>query len=304
MKWRRAADSNWRAALDELHLKKDTAILSLVVAAGWRRTFPRAVAPVPSETPAAAIESAPPSAGLSADATGTGEAPEQPEDKTPLGALHKICARLDDELIALEALQAAQVLADGCVRLAISAPGRCRDRRVGAGHRRRLDGGRDRRSGRRRWRRRLALISGSRKWLAPPWSSMPCRSRRPSPRPINWSNKTRIGSRIEFESKLKALDEGRAKKVLDAEEELARRVAEFQSRQQKQTEEADKIYPAKLEDIRRIHDEAMKKVEDKYPPAHRRAQGKIRQGSPPDSTSRISKPRRRPRTSTNRPGTS
>ena len=72
--------------------------------------------------------------------------------------------------------------------------------------------------------------------------------------------------KIEFESKLKALDEGRRRRLKDAEEEMARRVAEFQSRQQKHTEDADKVYPAKLEDIRRIHDEGMKKVEDKYPP--------------------------------------
>jgi hypothetical protein len=70
----------------------------------------------------------------------------------------------------------------------------------------------------------------------------------------------------EFENKLKALEDGRAKKVEDAEEEMSRRVAEFQQRHQKHTDEADKTYPAKLQDISRRHDEAAKKVEEQFPP--------------------------------------
>ena len=43
-------------------------------------------------------------------------------------------------------------------------------------------------------------------------------------------------------------------------------LAEFQSRHQKQTEEADKTYPARLEQIRVRRDEGLKKAEEHFPP--------------------------------------
>ncbi len=63
-----------------------------------------------------------------------------------------------------------------------------------------------------------------------------------------------------------ALDEKRVNAVRDAEENMSRRVAEFQSRQEKQTADADATYPVKLEEIRKRRDEGSKKVEEHYPP--------------------------------------
>ena len=60
---------------------------------------------------------------------------------------------------------------------------------------------------------------------------------------------------------------------------MGRRVAEFQSRQQKQTEEADKVYPAKLEQIRRRRDEGDEKGRGPLSAPDHRPQGKIRERS-------------------------
>ena len=46
----------------------------------------------------------------SPDAADAAETPEEPEDTTPLGALRKIGARIDEELIALEALKLPKFL--------------------------------------------------------------------------------------------------------------------------------------------------------------------------------------------------
>jgi DNA segregation ATPase FtsK/SpoIIIE, S-DNA-T family len=265
VKWRRGADANWHGALDELHLKKDTADFVLNRCGRLAAKLPDAVTPAPSETPTASVEPATPAALPSLEATDPGEAPEQPEDKSPLGALRKICAGIDDELIALEALKLPKflrmdvfvwpflLLAGGVIAglglgtgvgwtpaaIAGVVAG------VGAG---------------------VGAYIGLAKMGRPAVvkHAVPLKAAIAEADQLVEQNKDWV--KIEYESKLKALDEGRAKKVQDAEEEMARRVAEFQSRQQKHTEDADKLYPAKLDEIRRIHDEAMKKADDKYPP--------------------------------------
>ena len=89
----------------------------------------------------------------------------------------------------------------------------------------------------------------------------------------------------------------------DAEEEMARRVAEFQSRQQKQNEEADKIYPVKLDEIRRIHEAGMKKSRTIIRRVSPRLKKNMRKIGV-NLTSRINKPRRARKSNTRRPGTS
>ncbi len=69
-----------------------------------------------------------------------------------------------------------------------------------------------------------------------------------------------------FDGKLKELEKKREAMVREAEELLSRRVTEFQSRHQKQTEEADNTYPARLEQIRVRRDEGLKKAEEHFPP--------------------------------------
>ncbi len=70
----------------------------------------------------------------------------------------------------------------------------------------------------------------------------------------------------EFETKLKEFERIRADKVRDAEETMARRVAEFQERHQKATQEADVEFPARLQAIAKKFEESLKKVEEHYPP--------------------------------------
>ena len=112
VKWRRGADSNWHAALDELHLKKDTADYILGRYGRLAANLPaaEAVTAAPSETAAAPVVAPTPTAEVSPDATDPEATAEVPEDTTPLGALHKISARIDESLVVLESLKLPKFL--------------------------------------------------------------------------------------------------------------------------------------------------------------------------------------------------
>ena len=114
VKWRRGADANWHAALDELHLKKETAEFVLNRCGRLAANLPEAVTPPASETPAAparaaATDSAVPSASPDAADAAAGarragrhhSAGRPPQDQ---------CTRIDEELIALEALRLPKFL--------------------------------------------------------------------------------------------------------------------------------------------------------------------------------------------------
>src|SRR5262249_54980015 len=70
----------------------------------------------------------------------------------------------------------------------------------------------------------------------------------------------------EFEAKLKEFEELRTSKVRDAEEKMARTVAEAEQRRQQQRQAADEKFPARAEQIRKKRDEDLKKADEKYPP--------------------------------------
>ena len=265
VKWRRGADANWHAALDELHLKKDTAEFVLGRCGRLAANLPDAVTPGPSETPAASIEPAIPAVDASSEATDPGATPEQPEDKSPLGSLAQDLRPNRRGIGRPRGPQAPQVPADGRIRLAVSAAGRGHHRGVGLG----TPVG---------WMPAAivgvvaGLGAGIGAYIALAKMARPAVLKHAVPLKAAITEADQLVEQnkdwVKTSSRASSseLDEGRVKKVQDAEEEMARRVAEFQSRQQKQTEDADKLYPAKLEDIRRIHDEAMKKVEEQYPP--------------------------------------
>ena len=83
-----------------------------------------------------------------------------------------------------------------------------------------------------------------------------------------------------FDGKLKELEKKRESMVREADELLARRSAEFQSRHQKQTEEADKTFPARLDQIRVQPRRGAQESRGTLSAAHRRPQGEIRERSP------------------------
>src|SRR5258708_30111349 len=70
----------------------------------------------------------------------------------------------------------------------------------------------------------------------------------------------------EFDAKIKALEEGRTKKIQEAEVETGRRVAEAEERRQKLRQTADEKYPARLEQLKQRRNEDVKKTDEKYPP--------------------------------------
>jgi DNA segregation ATPase FtsK/SpoIIIE, S-DNA-T family len=263
VKWRRRADADWRVVLDELHLKKDTAEFVLNRCGKLAANLPEVVEPVTEAAPAApAPADAPASSADGADGESTAD---QPEDTTPLGRLRTICTRVDEELIAIEALKlpkflridvfvwpflllagaliAGLGLGTGIGWVPAGIVGVVAGVGAGIGA-------------------YITLAKTARPSVVR--HAAPLRKAIADADQIVEQNKDWVKS--EFESKLRELDKNREAKVREADETLGRRVAEFQDRQQKQIDEADQIYPAKLEDIRRRQDEGNKKVEAHYPP--------------------------------------
>ena len=220
------------------------------------------------------------------------------------GSSATICARIDDELIALEALKLPKFLridvfvwpflflAGGVIAglgLGTASAGRRpRSSGVVAGVAAGIG----------------AYIGLSNDGAPRRGRAMPCRCARPSPRPTQLVEQNKDWVKNEFESKIRELEKNRETKVRDAEETMARRVAEFQERHQKQTEEADTDLPGQARG-------------DPPAPAtrgSRKPRTTIRPGSPrsrkntrkigASSTSRIGRPRRPPSSNTSRPGTS
>ena len=71
--------------------------------------------------------------------------------------------------------------------------------------------------------------------------------------------------KVEFEKKLKDFEDRRANKVREAEETMARVVAEAEGRRREAHKAADVKYPPLVEQVRVRRDEQAKKVEDVYP---------------------------------------
>jgi hypothetical protein len=266
VKWRRAADSRWHGALDELHVKKET--FDYVLARCGRLG-----ANLPDELPAGTLEAvaAPvaaavpePVAAVNSDAPeGAEETP--PVDTSPAGAVRAICARIDEGIVGLEALKLPKFLRLDVfvwpfLLLTAAIVGG-----LGAG----LGVG---------WTAAaivggvVGLGSGIGAYIGLSKSARPAVVRHAVPLKMAVAEADKLVEqnkdwvKTEFETKLKELDANRLGKVRDAEEVMTRKVAEAQDRHKKQMEEADQVYPAKLELLKKIHDEGIKKVEDHFPP--------------------------------------
>jgi len=260
VKWRRGGDANWRAELDALAVKKETADFVLHRCGKLAANLPETVASSAPLTPVAeATPAAPPAPGPPE----TSETPDEPVDTTPLGTLRATSSKIDDAVLAIEALKLPKFLRIDVfiwpfLLLALV-----------------LIGGLGTVIG---WT--AAAILGVVVGVAAGIGAYIGLSKLARPSVVGHAvllrqaiadcdqlveqNKDWI--KTEFDAKLKTLEDGRARKVQEAEDEMARRVAEFQERHQQQTAEADKKYPAKLEEIRKRHDEGIKKAEEHYPP--------------------------------------
>jgi S-DNA-T family DNA segregation ATPase FtsK/SpoIIIE len=258
VKWRRGADSSWHAELDALHLKKETAEFLLKRLGKLAANLPEAIASTVADATAVPTSEPVPAAEGS-------ETAEQPKDTTPVGTLRAIGARIDEQLVAIEALKLPKflridvfvwpfLLLGGAVvgALGVLTPVGWTVAAVAGAV--------------------VALVAGVGAYIALAKKARPGVARLAVPLRQSIAEgdllveQNKDWVKKEFESKLKELEDGRNKKVQGAEEEMARRVVEFQERQQNQLEEADKKYPAKLEQIRQRHDEGIKKVEDFFPP--------------------------------------
>ena len=201
-----------------------------IAAAGSRRTFRKPSHLPPSETPAAPAERRRARfRRIAATAPDAAEsAPSSP--KTPLrwAPSHKICARIDEELVALEALKLPKflridvfvwpflLLAGGLIAgLGLG---------TGVGWTPAAIVGRGRRPGRGDRGLYWPGENGSPRRGA----AMPCRLRKAIAEADQLVEQNKDWVKTEFESKLRELDKNRETKVRDAEEEMARRVAEFQ----------------------------------------------------------------------------
>ena len=198
VKWRRAADANWHAALDDLHMKKETAEFVLKRCGKLAANLPEAVAPAPSETPAAPPSPPrpiPPHRPHRPRRPMPSRRPTSRKTRLRWAPFARSATRIDEELIALEALKLPKFLRIDVFIWPFLLLGGRRDRRPGLGHRVGwtpaaivgvVAGG---------GRRDRGLYRPGRRWLAPAWRSTPCRCEGASPRPTNWSNRTRTGSR-------------------------------------------------------------------------------------------------------------
>ena len=120
--------------------------------------------------------------------------------------------------------------------------------------------------GRRRRRRDdRRLARPLRRWRSPRSCATPSRSASSSRDAEQEVEQNKDWIKNEFEVKLKEFEERRATKVREAEEAMARIVAEAEQRRQEQHQAADVKFPPLVEQVRVRRDEQMKKVEEIYP---------------------------------------
>ncbi len=265
-KWRRATEANWSIAIDELHVRQEEAN-HLLKRCGKLAT----AAPAEQETilaaAAAARAAAPaPAHAEGAEATADGaETPEQPAGDDPLSRLRGDLTWIEEELAALDALKLPKflqlqnviwpfLLLGGAVAGALGAltpvgwtvaaiAGAVAA--IGAGI-----GG------------YLGLASMARPHVKR--HAIPLQKTLADAEQIVEQNKDWVKN--EYEAKLKEFEEKRTNRVREAEENMARLVAEAEQKRQEQRKLADEKYPAKAEKIRLKRDEDIKLADEKYPP--------------------------------------
>src|SRR5205814_1435899 len=100
VKWRRATEADWFAAIAELHVRQDEANLLLKRCGGLAKGSPEeeaaAAAAAPTVDPTAPPRGEPPADGAAPST------PDQPAEDNPLTRLRSDITRIEDELVALD----------------------------------------------------------------------------------------------------------------------------------------------------------------------------------------------------------
>jgi hypothetical protein len=264
-KWRRGVEANWAGAKEDFQIKQEAAEFVLK-RCGKLADFPLETAATRAPRPTVATDD---------DAAGSPESAALPETVVevkavdeasaadPLVNLQTLTTHIEEELIALEALKLPKFLRPdvfvwpflllgasligglgfviGWIPAAIIGVIAAIAAAIGA---------------------RMTLVGMAGPSVAK--HAVPLKNAIADAAKLVEDNKDWIKN--DFESKMRALDGKRVESVRDAEETMGRRIAEFQSRQEKQNAEADATYPVKLEQIRKRHDDGIKTVEEHYPP--------------------------------------
>jgi len=268
IKWRRATDANWGGALDELHIRQHEAAVLLRRCGGLAKGSPEEESAAAAAAAAAPPPEPPQPAGGDApqddpNAPQSAAAPEEPAEDNPLTQLRTKLIRIEHELLALDALKSPKLLqfqvllwpflilaaaggyalqmVVGWTAAGIAAAVVAIGGTIGA---------------------RLGLASLVRPSVLR--HAVPARQTLAEAEQLVEQNKEWVKN--EFETKLKQFEERRAGKVRDAEEIMARQIADAQERHRNAMQDADTKYPAILESIRKRFEDSLKKVEDHYPP--------------------------------------
>jgi len=274
IKWRRGTDANWAGVLVDLQMKQADAAFILKRCGKLAASIPESAAapaadlPALTDPPAAIDATAPPSAAEAAGSPAPAESAKTAEDQAgddPLASLQKIITRIEEGVIALDALKLPKFLridvfvwpfvvlggavagglglgtSAGWTSAAIAGVVAAVAAAVGA---------------------RFGLIALARPSVS--GHAVPLRTALSDAEHLVEQNKDWIKNK--FDGKIRELEKKRETAVREADETMVQRSAEFQQRHQKQTSEADATYPARLEEIKLRRDDGLKKAEEHYPP--------------------------------------
>src|SRR5262249_47115693 len=112
VKWRRATEAAWSAAVEDLHLRQDEAAFLLKRCGRWSVATPeeaQAILAAAEAAPAPAVEGSP-TPGEGPEEAPASEPPEQPAEDNPLTRLRADLAKIEHELLALDALKLPKFL--------------------------------------------------------------------------------------------------------------------------------------------------------------------------------------------------
>ncbi len=269
VKWRRATEANWSAAIQDLHINQETAEVLLRRFGRMTVATPEEAAAILARAEAEAAAAPPPTApqhdpdATEAEATANAE-PEAPPEDNPLTRLRAGLVRAEDEIIALSSLKLpklAQIttliwpflILGGALAFVLAQQAGMGWAVGGAA------GG------------VLAVAGTVGAWLGLSAMAKPQVQRHAVPlRKLLEDAEHEVEQnkewvKIEFERKLKEFEDRRANKVREAEETMARVVAEAERRRQEAHQAADVKYPPLIEQVRLRRDEQMKQVEEIYP---------------------------------------
>ncbi len=151
-------------------------------------------------------------------------------------------------------------------------------------------------------RRRSGPISAWPRWPGPRSCATPSRSGSRSPTPSSSSSRTRTGSRTSTRRSSRSSRSGGPTEVREAEETMARIVAEAEQRRQEQRKAADEKFPATAEQIRQRRDERPEEGRREVPAPDRRHQEEVRPGQAGARRVVRARSRRPPSRPTTRPG--